>query len=136
MAVSHTRVFISHSTKNAVLVDRLVERLRDHYIATWYAPRHMPGGYFAENIRQALNECDWFVVVLSPAALASDWVKQETDQAMADPRYHGKVIPTLAEPCEWKTLHEHLGAISSSTTSCSPRKRTLVYCGIWESSRT
>ena len=44
MAVAHTRVFISHSTKNAAFVDRLIERLRDHYITTWYAPRHMPGG--------------------------------------------------------------------------------------------
>jgi hypothetical protein len=49
MAISHTQVFISHSTKNAAFVDKLVERLRDHYITTWYAPRHMPGGYFAEN---------------------------------------------------------------------------------------
>ena len=70
MAVAHTRVFISHSTKNAAFADRLVERLRDHYITTWYAPRHMPSGYFAENIRQALNQCDWIVVVHSPEALA------------------------------------------------------------------
>jgi hypothetical protein len=48
-------VFISHSTKNAAFVDRLAERFRGHSITTWYAPRHMPGGYFAENIRQALN---------------------------------------------------------------------------------
>jgi len=79
MAVAHTRVFISHSTKNPAFVDRLVEGLRDHYITTWYTQRHMPSGYFAENIRQALNQCDWFVVVLSPEALASTWVKQETD---------------------------------------------------------
>jgi hypothetical protein len=109
MAVAHTRVFISHSTKNVKFVDQFVERLRDHYISTWYSPRHMPGGYFAENIRQELAKCDWFVVVLSPDALASDWVKQETDQAMIDPRFRGNVIPILAEPCEWKTLHEYLG---------------------------
>jgi hypothetical protein len=30
----------------------------------------MPGGYFVENIRQVLNQCDWFVVVLSLEALA------------------------------------------------------------------
>ena len=32
--------------------DRLVERLRDQSLTTWYAPRHRPGGYFAENIRR------------------------------------------------------------------------------------
>jgi hypothetical protein len=109
MAVAQTRVFISHSTRNAAFADRLVERLRDHYITTWYAPRHMPGGYFAENIRQALSECDWFLVILSRDALESDWVKQETDQAMDDRRYYNRVIPVLAEPCEWKRLHEHIG---------------------------
>lgn len=109
MAVAHTRVFISHSTKNAVFVDQLVERLRDHYITTWYAPRHMPGGYFAENIREALRQCDWFLVVLSPEGLKSEWVRQETEQAMADQRYKGKVIPVLAEACDWKSLHPNLG---------------------------
>lgn len=109
MAVAHSRVFISHATKDAAFVDGLVERLRDHYITTWYAPRHMPGGYFAENICQALNESDWFLVVLSRAALASEWVARETAQAMADLRFHSKVIPVLAEPCEWKTLHDHIG---------------------------
>ena len=59
---------------------------------------------FAESIRQALNECDWLVVILSPEALASAWVKQETDRAMADRRDDNKVIPILAERCAWMTL--------------------------------
>ncbi len=109
MPVAHTRVFISHSSKNAKFADQLVERLRDHYITTWYSPRHMPGGYFAENIRQELAKCDWFVVMLSPDALASDWVKQETILALSDSRFYNKVLPILAEPCEWKSLHEHIG---------------------------
>ena len=108
MTLDGTRVFISHSTRNATFVDKLVERLREHYISTWYAPRHMSGGYFAENIRQALNECDWFVVILSRDALASEWVRRETRLAMEDPRFRGKVIPILAEPCEWEALHEYI----------------------------
>ncbi len=48
-------MFISHSTKNTTFVGRLVERLRDYYLTTSDAPRHMPGGYFAANIRQALD---------------------------------------------------------------------------------
>jgi hypothetical protein len=113
MPVAHTRVFISHASKNAPFADKLVERLRDHYIATWYSPRHMPGGYFAENIRRALDECDWFLLVLTPDALQSEWVKTETDLAMADPRYRNRVIPVLAEAlaetCDWKSFHPHLG---------------------------
>jgi hypothetical protein len=109
MPVSHTRVFISFATPNKPFVDQLVERLRDHYIKTWYAPRNMPGGYFAENIRQALNECDWFIIVLSKAAIESKWVKTELDLAIADPRFYNQIIPIMAEPCNWETMHENLG---------------------------
>jgi hypothetical protein len=100
MAAAHTRVFISHSTRDSAFVDKLVERLRDHYVTTWYAPRHMPGGYFLEGIRRALCDCDWFAVVLTPDALGSEWVRQETEEAMADPRFRGRVIPILAAPCD------------------------------------
>jgi hypothetical protein len=109
MTAAHARVFISYATENRGFVDPLVERLRDHYITTWYAPRHMPGGYFAENIRQALDKCDWFIVVLSPAALESEWVKTEVNLAMATPRFYNQVIPILAESCDWMTIHEDLG---------------------------
>lgn len=71
MPAAHTRVFVSHSTKNAKFTDALVERLRDHYVATWYAPRHMPSGYFLGNIRDALANCDWFLLVLSPRSGSS-----------------------------------------------------------------
>lgn len=108
MPAAHTRVFISHTTRNAKFTDALVERLRDHYITTWYAPRHMPGGYFKSNIQDALAHCDWFLLVLSPEALASEWVKWEVDITLADPRFNNKIIPVLAEQCEWTTFHPNL----------------------------
>jgi hypothetical protein len=125
MSKAHTQVFISHSTKNADFVDKLVERLRYHYITMWYAPRNMPGGYFKENIRQALNNCDWFLVVLSPEALASDWVRQETEQAMADIRYRGKVLPVLAKPCEWRNLHKNIGHYQLFDYVLNPKKAEI-----------
>lgn len=133
MAAAHTRVFVSHSTKNAKIVDSLVERLRDHYITTWYAPRHMPGGYFQENIRYALNKCDWFLVALSPDAIASDWVKMEINEAMADARYRNKVIPVLVEPCDWQSLHQHLGRYQLFDYASRPKEaemRLLRHLGV------
>ena len=82
----------------------------------------MPGGYFAENIRQALNNCDWFLVVLSEDALVSDWVKQETEQAMSDNRFYGKVLPVLAEPCVWKNLHKNIGRYQLFDYVLNPKK--------------
>jgi hypothetical protein len=133
MSQAVTRVFVSHSTQNAKFVDPLVERLRDHYIATWYAPRHMPGGYFAENIRQGVNECDWFLIVLSPDALTSDWVRKEVELAMCDPRFYNRVIPLLAAPCDWKNLHPHLGRYQLFDFVAHPKEaqaRLLRHLGV------
>jgi hypothetical protein len=133
MSVAVTRVFVSHSTQNAKFVDPFVERLRDHYIDTWYAPRHMPGGYFAENIRQGLNECDWFLLVLSPDALASDWVRKEIELAMVDQRFYNRVIPVLAAPCDWKNLHQHLARYQLFDFVTQPKEaeaRLLRHLGV------
>ena len=108
MPKAHIRVFISHSSKNSNFVEKLVERLREHYIPTWYSPRNMPGGYFSESIQQALNRCDWFLVVLSPDALKSEWVKKETKLAMDDDHFRGKVLPVLAESCNWSSIHKNI----------------------------
>jgi len=121
VTVAVARVFISHATQDVAFVNTLVERLRDHYIETWYAPRHMPGGYFAENIYKALSECDWFIVVLSPAALESEWVKIELNQAMSDPRFNNRVIPVLSEACNWESIHEHLNRIQLFDYVMNPR---------------
>lgn len=133
MPTAHTQVFISHSTKDAKFVDGLVERLRDHYIKSWYAPRNMPGGYFLSNIQEALAQCDWFLIALSPDALQSKWVKMEVDAAMADPRFKGKVIPVLAEPCDWQSLHQHLGRYQLFDYVSQPKEaemRLLQHLGV------
>jgi hypothetical protein len=133
MTQAAARIFISHSTQDARFVDALVERLRDHYLATWYAPRHMPGGYFKEGLEKALNNCDWFLIVLSPAAIASEWVKWELEAAMADPRFNGKVIPVLAAPCDWQSLHAHLKRYQLFDFVAQPKEaesRLLVHLGV------
>jgi hypothetical protein len=133
MAAALTRVFISYANKDQSFVDQFVEHLRDHYITTWYAPRNMPGGYFAENIRSALKECDWFIVILSSAALLSEWVKMEVTQAMEDPRFKNQVIPIIIEDCAWKTIHQNLSKIQAYDFIKQPKEqetRLLRYLGV------
>lgn len=135
MPTAHTRVFISHSTKDAAFVDGLVERMRDHYIASWYAPRHMPGGYFKSNIEQALLDCDWFLVVLSPEALESEWVKLEVDIAMSDSRFKNRVIPVLAKACDWVSIHQYMCRFQLFDYLLHPKEaelRLLSHLGVEE----
>lgn len=52
----------------------------------------------------ALERCDWFAVVLSPAAIESKWVKRELGYALVENQYDNRVIPLLYKPCNYKKL--------------------------------
>ncbi len=107
------QIFISHSTKDQSAAEAIVEKLRLHYLNTWYAPRTIGAGYFEPQIREGLELCHWFVVLLSPAALSSDWVQREVQLAMEMPHLKGKVLPVLMEPCDWKTMHPDIGRLQA-----------------------
>ena len=64
-----------------------------------------------DEIGAALARCTWFVVVLSPASVASLWVKREVLHALNDPQYHEHIIPVLYRPCNWSALSWTLNQI-------------------------
>jgi hypothetical protein len=102
------RLFVSHASGDRTFVDSLVELFRTHYLDVWYSPRHIPAGFWEGSIRRGLAECDWLVVVLSPAALQSEWVRREVELALADPRYYDReadrcrIVPVLIQACNWQ----------------------------------
>ena len=110
-----SRIFISHTTADRpTFVDAFVERLRSHYLDTWFSPRDIPPGSWEQAIRDGLAECHWFLVVLTPNALQSDWVRTEVALALADRRYFDpdrgicRIVPVLAAACDWTMLHPQL----------------------------
>lgn len=64
------KTFISSADRS--VAERLVELLRLHYIEFFYSDRTIKGGYFAEDIEQAIAKCQRFIVLVSPSSLASD----------------------------------------------------------------
>ena len=67
-----TEVFISHSQKDQGFVKWLVGVLRRHQIPVWYSDTEILGAQqWHDEIGKALERCDWFVLVLSPDAVAS-----------------------------------------------------------------
>ena len=54
-------------------------------------------------IQTGLEQSDWFLVVLSPNAIESEWVKAEVGWAMVYRK--GKVIPILHKDCEAHKVH-------------------------------
>ena len=52
-----------------------------------------------DEIGAALRRCDWFVVVLSPGAVSSPWVKRELLYSLQESRFEGRIVPLLHELC-------------------------------------
>jgi TIR domain len=52
----------------------IVNLLKDHGIETWYSRDDIRAASdWERSIRQALSACDWFLVVLSPELVQSEW---------------------------------------------------------------
>jgi len=96
------KVFISHATADAHFAHRLADDLQRLDLQVWIAPESIrPGEGWVSAIERGLEESSHMVVVLTPAALESQWVKKETDVAIARER-KGRigVIPLDVKPCE------------------------------------
>jgi hypothetical protein len=72
-------------------------------IPSWYSKIHLKGAQqWHDEIGRALARCDWFLVVLSPAATKSVWVKRELVYALNARRLGGKIVPVLLLPCKYQ----------------------------------
>jgi WD40 repeat protein len=95
------QVFISHAKEDAQFAHRLADDLRRLGVQVWIAPESIrPGESWVDAIERGLGESSHTVIVLTPKALKSRWVKKETGVAIAQERKgHIQVIPLDVEPC-------------------------------------
>ncbi|WP_420642829.1 SUMF1/EgtB/PvdO family nonheme iron enzyme [Candidatus Leptofilum sp.] len=78
------QIFISHAHQDAELAQRLAADLRDNGWQTWIAPDSIhPGEQWVEAINRGLEESGIFIVLLTPEAVRSKWVKRETNVALS-----------------------------------------------------
>lgn len=98
-------IFLSHSSRDADFVERLAEVLRRHGLPLWYSRTQITGAQqWHDQIGVALDRCDWFLLVLSPQAVASPWVKRELLYALNTIRYQERIVPLLFQPCDQAQL--------------------------------
>jgi hypothetical protein len=64
-----------------------------------------------DEIGAALKRCDWFLVILSPQSVGSQWVKYELLYALQARRYKDRIIPLLYKHCEADLLSWTLSSI-------------------------
>jgi formylglycine-generating enzyme required for sulfatase activity len=95
--INMTQVFISYSRKDTEFVERLAADLQSTGLEVWYDLSGLEGGTrWGSEIQAAIEQSQYFLVVLSPNSLESKWVQREF--LYAEGR-NLKVIPLQYLPC-------------------------------------
>ena len=84
---------------------KLVGMMRRHGLPVWYSRTNIRGAQqWHDEIGAALSRCDWFVLILSPNAVESVWVKRELLFSLQQNRFESRIVPVLFQPCAYDQL--------------------------------
>ncbi len=98
-------VFLSNSSQDGDIASRLADLLNDHGVPTFFSPHNILGAQqWHDEIGDALARCDWFLLILSPAAVKSMWVKRELMYALRKDQYRERIVPLLYKKCKLEAL--------------------------------
>jgi len=137
------QVFISHAEEDTELAHRLADDLGRHGISIWIMPESIqPGDDWVEAINRGLSASSHVVVLLTPSAITSQWVRIEMSAAIDLERKEKiQILPLDVQPCQapplWRTyqaipfsprhyeagllrLLERLGCERPETTRATP----------------
>jgi len=93
------RVFLSYAQSDREVAKELASRLEEAGHSVWLPDDELfPGENWALEIGKALNESEAMVVLLSPQAMKSDWVRKEIEFALGARQYRGRLIPVMVKP--------------------------------------
>ena len=130
--MAQMRIFVSHSHNNNPFCEKLVRALRRAGADVWYDDESLQTGQLGPIIERELRERPVFVVVLSPAALASRWVEDETrwayNRLRRDPTRI--ILPVLAEALPdaddiWLFLQD-FKRIEAPGPACQPHPQAVT----------
>ena len=85
--IQYYSCFISYSSQDEALARRLHADLRAAGVRVWFAPHDMPiGARVRPTIHKQVRAQDKLLLVLSASSLASQWVEDEVETALAKER--------------------------------------------------
>ena len=117
-------VFLSHSSLDDPMPRNLATLLTRHGVPVFFSPENITGAQQWQNeVLGALQRCDWCLVILSPNAISSMWVKREVAYALQDPRYQDRIVPLKYRDCalgslQWLTLFQMINFDGDFATGC------------------
>ncbi|MBI3822615.1 MAG: TIR domain-containing protein [Planctomycetes bacterium] len=97
------RVFISCSTRDSEFVEREIGApLRNHGVRLLFAEETIGSADWGGEVLKGLESTDWLLVAMSPASVASQWVKTEVQFAF-DRKI--RILPVMIQDCDPSELH-------------------------------
>jgi hypothetical protein len=119
-------VFISYARRDKERVARLTEALEGEGLSVWWDSDLVPGRRYRTIIAEQLAAADSVIVVWTAAALQSDWVQDEAEEA----RQRGVLIPVTLELVRPPAGFRQVQAADLSQWTGSPQHpdfRSLVF---------
>ena len=125
-------VFLSHVSSDRRFASRLADELSRHRVLHWYSQRTIQGAQqWHDEIGKALARCDWFLIVLSPPAVRSAWVKRELLYALQRRRYRNRIAPLLHRRCKYEQLSWTLDSIQQIDFTNDFERGCRDLLGLW-----
>lgn len=125
-------VFLSHANTDHQFAKWLKSELHRHGIAVWYSETQIIGAQqWHDEIGKGLNRCDWFLLVLSPSAVRSTWVKRELLFALEHSHFNQRIIPAIFRACDMKKLSWTLSSMQNVDFSKSRAVGLSELLRIW-----
>lgn len=88
-----TDIFVSYSRRDSLHAKKIVEALRERGFNVWMDETSIPSGEeLSTEIIHGVANSDFFMYLISPDAVASEWCRQEVETAS---RMHKKILPVL-----------------------------------------
>jgi TIR domain/SIR2-like domain len=97
------KLFISHSSKNTDFFNKIRVNLKEVGINVWVFTEEIHAGDdMTQEVKKALSEIDYYIIVLSKASVNSEWVNFELSSTLVNEasRQENLIIPILIEECE------------------------------------
>lgn len=118
-------VFVSHCHEDNKWCRAFVELLGQRGVQVWYDEHNLGHGTLRDVIEKEMIDRPNFVVVLSPAAVASRWVREEMNAAK-DLEYEDLdriILPVMAEKCDVPLFFRSYKRVSGpGDTSVTPEE--------------
>ena len=93
------KLFISQAQKDVGLARELAERLAKAGFKVWNPEEEIaPGDNWAKKIGKALDESELMVILLTPRAMESDWLRQDIEFALGSKKFEGRVFTVFVGP--------------------------------------